>query len=207
MKKDFLSFRIDAATKLLCSSEELQIRGKHNLENALAAVSVAALLGMESDDIEKHLKSFTALEHRLEYVATIDGVAFYNDSKATNTDSTIKALESFPDEKIVLIAGGRDKGTKLDDFVKAAKKYVAAAVLLGEAKERFAEALKAGGFKKIFVVEDLQGAIEKGAELKCGPVVLSPACASFDMFRDYEERGRVFKDLVRARLEKLAPSV
>jgi UDP-N-acetylmuramoylalanine--D-glutamate ligase len=207
MKDGFLCYRIHGRTRVVCAPEELKIRGRHNLENALAAMAVAAILEVEPVEIELYLKDFEALEHRLEYVATVGGVPYYNDSKATNPTSAIKALEAFPDEKVVLIAGGRDKGTALDEFVECVKRRASAVILMGEASERFARELKAGGFGAFYPVDGMAAAVELGGQLKQGPVLLSPACASFDMFRDYEDRGRVFKDLVRARLEKLAPSV
>ena len=207
VRDGFLAYRIHGRSRVVCSPDELKIRGRHNMENALAAISVAAILEVEPLEIELYLKDFEALEHRLEYVGTADGVAYYNDSKATNPTSAVKALESFPNEKVVLIAGGRDKGTSLDEFVKAVKRHAAAVILIGEARARFAGALASGGFPMIYSVDDLAQAIDVGGQLKQGPVLLSPACASFDMFSDYEDRGRVFKDLVRARIQRLAPSV
>lgn len=204
--ENLLCYRMDGMTTVVCGRDELKIIGKHNLENALAAISVAALLRLPEEKITQGVVSFTALEHRLEFVGTVDGVDFYNDSKATNPTSTIKALEAFATRKVVLIAGGRDKGTALDDLVLAAKKHVSEVILLGEAKERFARAFEEGGYRNVRSVGSLEEAIDVGVSLKKGPVVLSPACASFDMFKDYEERGRVFKNLVSARLEKVAPS-
>lgn len=195
----YLSYNFNARTRVVCSQKDLKILGRHNLENALAAISACCLAGLSEREIEQHLKSFRALEHRLEYVDTVDGVEFYNDSKATNTDSTIKALESFPEKTVVLIAGGKDKGTPLNDFVKAVKKYASGVILIGEASDRFDHALRSDGFSDIYPAATMEEAVELGGKLKKGPVVLSPACASFDMFRDFEDRGRVFKDLVRAR--------
>lgn len=206
IKEDHLCYRLNGASTVVCRRDELKIIGDHNLENALAAISVAALLKIDNAVLSSALKSFRALEHRLEFVDTIDGVEFYNDSKATNPTSTIKALEAFAPRKIVLIAGGRDKGTTLAELVLKTKEHVSEVILLGEAKERFANAFKEGGFTHLHMVGSLKEAVDLGVKLKKGPVVLSPACASFDMFRDYEERGRVFKNLVRARLEKLASS-
>lgn len=204
LMRDFLWYRMLGGTERVCHKDQLKIIGKHNLENALAAISVAALLDVPHDKIVEGVTSFTALEHRLEYAGTVDGVKFFNDSKATNPTSTIKALEAFGDEKLVLIAGGRDKGTSLADLVKSIKQHVSEVILLGEAKDRFANALADVSFKNVHRVDTLEDAIELGSSLKRGPVVLSPACASFDMFKDYEERGRVFKDIVRTRLEKVA---
>jgi len=205
MKQEFLAYRILGRTRIICASNELRIIGRHNLENALAAVSACALVGVDGADIELHLKSFRALEHRLEYVATVDGVAYYNDSKATNTASAIKALEAFPERNVVLIAGGRDKGTVLTDFVETVKAHAQSVILIGEAAGRFESALSKGGFERVHRAGSLEEAVELGGRLKLGPVLLSPACASFDMFKDYEDRGRVFKDLVHARLKRLAP--
>lgn len=207
MSGDFLSYRIRAKNRVVCHVDELQILGQHNIENALAAIACAAVLNVEPTEIETYIKQFKGLEHRLEYVDTIDEIAYYNDSKATNPESAIKALQSFPGKKIVLIAGGRDKSTSLDEFVDAIRNHVAAVILLGEAKERFENALREGGFNDVHVVASLEEAVDLGGKLKLGPVVLSPACASFDMFKDFENRGRVFKDIVRARLNKMAPSV
>ncbi len=206
MKHEFLSYRIYGRTSIVCAKEELQIIGRHNLENALAAISVGALLDLQSSEIESYLKDFKALEHRLEYVATVDGVPYFNDSKATNTASAIKALEAFATGKVVLIAGGRDKGTELADFVSSVNRHAAATILIGEAADRFEQALRQIGFEQIHRAGSMEEAVELGGRLKLGPVLLSPACASFDMFKDYEDRGRVFKDLVHARLKRLAPS-
>ena len=206
MDGDHLCYRIYGATKLVCDRSELKIIGKHNLENVLATISVAAILDVPHEKIAYAVTSFKALEHRLEFAGTVDGVDFYNDSKATNPTSTIKALEAFGTRKVVLIAGGRDKGTSLAELVSAAKDHASEVILLGEAKERFRMAFEEGGMQNLHSVNSLDEAVELGESLKKGPVVLSPACASFDMFKDYEERGRVFKNLVRARLEKVAPS-
>jgi UDP-N-acetylmuramoylalanine--D-glutamate ligase len=183
---------------------DLPIKGRHNVENALAGIGAAVLAGLSVDEIKQALKSFKGLEHRLEYVDTVDGVAFYNDSKATNTVSAIKALESFPNEPVVLIAGGKDKGTSLTEFVHVVRKTASAVILIGEATERFEGELRQGGVQNIYPVASLEAAVKLGLKLKQGPVVLSPACASFDMFKDYEDRGRVFKDIVRQRLKEVA---
>jgi UDP-N-acetylmuramoylalanine--D-glutamate ligase len=195
---EFLSYRYNGRSNVLIGLNELNIIGKHNLENALAAISAAALLGLSPTQIGDALKQFEALEHRLEYVDTIDGVRCYNDSKATNTDSAIKALQSFK-ERIVLIAGGRDKGTALDEFVRSVVNHTSAVILLGEAKNRFEKAMLEGGVQNIYTVESMEEAVDLGIKLKSGPLVLSPACASFDMFKDFEDRGRVFKNIIHSR--------
>lgn len=203
IKGDELCYLLNEQQHTVCKTTELQMIGRHNWENALAAVSVVALLGLDRNQIASALKAFKGLEHRLEYVETIDGVRCYNDSKATNTDSAIKALEAF-NEKIVLIAGGRDKGTDLTEFSECVRARTAAVILLGEAEERFAKAFVEGGVKNIHSVAGLDEAIELGIRLKAGPLVLSPACASYDMFRDFEDRGNVFKELVRKKAKRAA---
>lgn len=206
LQDGFLMYRIDGRTRVLCHQEDLKIIGRHNLENALAAVSVAAVLGIESDKIVDGLKSFPGLEHRLEYISSINGVKFYNDSKATNPNSTIKALEAFGSQKIVLIAGGKDKHTSLADMVECVKRHASDVILLGEAKQRFQRAFTEAGYRNVHMTGSLEEALNFAVTLGRGPVVLSPACASFDMFKDFEERGRVFKNLVRTRSEEMASS-
>lgn len=199
----FICLRRRMREHVLLRVNEMFIRGAHNVENALAAASVAILAGVAPEKIAESLKTFKGLEHRLEYVGTADGVDYYNDSKATNTVSAIKALESFPEQQVVLIAGGKDKGTSLTDFVHVVRKRASAVILLGEATRRFEAELVQGGVQNIYPVASLEAAVKLGGQLKMGPVVLSPACASFDMFKDYEERGRVFKDIVRKRLKEI----
>ncbi len=200
LRGETLIYRENGREHEICRTDEMQIIGSHNIENALAAISACAVAGLKPAEIGLYLKEFKALEHRLEYVATINGVAFYNDSKATNTDSAMKALASFPKDKVVLIAGGRDKGTPLSDFVFSVRNHASAVILIGEAKERFEKALRDGGVNDIYPVGSLEEAVALGAKLQAGPVLLSPACASFDMFKDFEDRGRVFKSIVRSRL-------
>lgn len=206
LQDGFFCANYNGKSRVICHESELKIIGKHNQENALAAISACLLAGLSEMEIKAGLTTFTALEHRLEFVATVDGVDYYNDSKATNTDSTIKALESFPSNKVVLIAGGKDKGTSLNDFVQVVRKYAAGVILIGEAKERFERALRNGGFKEVYTVATLEEAVSLGGKLKKGPVLLSPACASFDMFKDFEDRGRVFKELVHTRAGEMASS-
>jgi UDP-N-acetylmuramoylalanine--D-glutamate ligase len=185
----------DKNVREVMSLKEIPLKGKHNLENAMAAVAVAHIAGVDEKTIKNTIINFLPPEHRIEFVAKIDGIEFYNDSKATNPDSAICALKSF-DEKIVLIAGGRDKGTDLTDFSREVKKRAAAVILIGEAANRFEEAFKKEGFENIFRESSLENAVDKAAGLKLGAVLLSPACASFDMFNNYEERGNVFKSHV-----------
>ncbi|HBG48980.1 MAG TPA: UDP-N-acetylmuramoyl-L-alanine--D-glutamate ligase [Cyanobacteria bacterium UBA9971] len=177
--------------------DEIPLKGKHNLENVMSAIAVAHIAGIDVEIINSTVKNFSPPEHRIEYVDTIDGIEYYNDSKGTNCDSTICALRAFEDKKVVLIAGGRDKGTDLTEFCAEVNKHANAVILIGEASDRFEEALIKSGFKNIHKKNTFKEAIDTAGELNLGSVLLSPACASFDMFKNFEERGQVFKDYVR----------
>lgn len=185
----------------LCRTDELKIKGGHNVENALAAAAAAFLAGARIPKIIEVLKEFPGVEHRIEPVAAVDGVFYYNDSKATNTDSAIKALESF-DGHIVLIAGGDDKMTDLTDFMTLVKERVDELILVGDAAARFRENALRLGYPAGHIHEagySMEEAV-RTAHAIAGPpqtVLLSPACASFDMYDGFEERGRDFKRLVR----------
>jgi UDP-N-acetylmuramoylalanine--D-glutamate ligase len=176
----------------------IKIPGRHNLENALAAARVAALCGAGKETVSEVLRTFPGVEHRIEYVTTVSGVEFYNDSKGTNPDSTLVAIETFKGRGIVLILGGRDKGVSLEALARAVKAGVKAVVLIGEAKARFEAALKSAGFTGIYLADaSLEEAVKKAfLAAEHGDVVLfSPACASFDMFENYEARGKAFKEI------------
>jgi UDP-N-acetylmuramoylalanine--D-glutamate ligase len=177
---------------------DIQLRGEHNLENCLAATAMALAAGIAPGTIAHALREFRAVEHRIEPVAVIDGAQWYNDSKGTNYDSTIKAIESF-NEPLVLIAGGRDKGGAITPMIDAIARRVSHTVLIGEAAPYFERVLRAAGYEAITMAADLPAALQAArAQAVAGGVVLfSPACASFDMFRNYEERGRLFKEQVR----------
>lgn len=185
----------DGEKSKVINVSELKLIGFHNYQNVMAAIAVAKSLKIEDEALINALKTFESVEHRLEYVTTINGTKFYNDSKATNTDAAIYALKSFT-EKVLLIAGGRDKGTDLTEFVEEVNNHVHTVILIGEAKARFDEALKKGGFTNIIDNETLQQAVDTALKLKPSVVLLAPACASFDMFKSFEERGKVFKDYV-----------
>ncbi len=164
---NWLCYRLNGQVEQVCTIDELPIIGQHNIENSLAAIATAVICGLSAKQISKAMKEFKALEHRLEYVDTIDGVALYNDSKATNPESSIKALQAFK-EKIVLIAGGRDKGTALTEFSKVVRNQAAAVILLGEAKERFAQALKQANIENVYIVNSMEEAVNLGLKLKLG---------------------------------------
>ncbi len=179
---------------------EVPIKGVHNLENVACAVLVADLMGVSREDIRQGILSFAGLCHRFEKVSDIGGVEFIDDSKATNIDATRRALESI-DKKVVLIAGGRDKGGDYLSVLPLVKSKVVSMVVIGEAAEKMREVFSA----EVNVIEEesLEEAVSKAASIaKAGEaVVLSPMCSSFDMFRNYKERGDVFQRAVRA-LEK-----
>jgi UDP-N-acetylmuramoylalanine--D-glutamate ligase len=179
--------------------ETLRLPGLHNVENALAASLAARIFGAKKSHLEKGLSTFEGYEHRIEFVRELAGVRWYNDSKATNPEATITALKAFA-QSIVLIAGGRDKGTPLDEMVAQINRHCSRVILLGEAADRFERALKDGGFENISRVGDFPSSVAEAKRLaQPGEVVLlSPACASFDMFESFEERGRLFKKLVGA---------
>ncbi len=171
------------------------LAGTHNLENLLGSVLVGLALGLEPSVIQETIDGFKGLPDRLERVGELNGVAFYNDSKATNVDAAVKAIESF-DQSLVLIAGGRDKGTGYGPLVRASKGRVRGGVFLGEAKGLLAESFE--GTIPYFMAEDMEEAVTKAFSMaQMGDVVLlAPACSSFDMFSDYSHRGRVFRSAV-----------
>jgi UDP-N-acetylmuramoylalanine--D-glutamate ligase len=188
-------FRDPKGQREIMLLSEIPLKGAHNVENVLAAVCVGALSGVDPAKIRKAVASFKAVEHRLEYVATIRGVEYYNDSKATNVDATIKALESFP-ANIHLILGGKDKGSDysvLNDLIRQRVKRV---YTIGAAAAKIESQIKA----EIVHAQTLENAIKRAAEsAQPGDIVLlAPACASFDQFRSYEHRGKVFKETVKA---------
>ena len=195
-----LVIKIDGRIEKLCSIEELGIKGAHNVENALAASMVARLAGATAEKMRGVLMNFKGVEHRIEFVRELDGVKYYNDSKATNTDSAIKALETF-DGGIILIAGGDDKGTDLTDFMTLVKARVDELILVGDAAARFKQSAIENGFDSARIHEvgySMSTAVDTAKKIaRRGQIVLlSPACASFDMYDGFEARGRDFKRLV-----------
>jgi UDP-N-acetylmuramoylalanine--D-glutamate ligase len=197
-------FRQDEHQREIMQVAEIPLKGAHNLENVLAAVCASALMGCAPEKIRQAVRDFKAVEHRLEFVATIGGVDYYNDSKATNVDATIKALESFP-SNLHLILGGKDKGsdyTVLNDLLRQRVKRV---YTIGAAAAKIESQIQG---VELVHAETLENALRKvNAAAQPGDVVLlAPACASFDQFKSYEHRGKVFKEIVRrlaAEAEKL----
>jgi UDP-N-acetylmuramoylalanine--D-glutamate ligase len=194
-------FRDKSGQREIMQVSEIPLKGAHNLENVLAAVCAAALMNCAPEKIRQAVCDFKAVEHRLEFVAKINGVDYYNDSKATNVDATIKALESFP-ANIHLILGGKDKGsdyTVLNDLLRQRVKrvYTIGAAAAKIESQIVSSSLKTGG-PEVVHAETLENAIRKAnAVAQPGDVVLlAPACASFDQFKNYEQRGKVFKEVV-----------
>ena len=177
----------------------MALPGRHNLENALAAAAVGRIAGLSDDAIDSAIRSFKGVEHRLELVGDWAGVRWYNDSKATNPDAARVALRAFPDTPLVLIAGGYGSGFELGPWVVEVLANVEAVVLIGTSGDLLAEHLR--GHPKVLRASGLEEAVEVAAGLARagGVVLLSPAYKSFDMFKDYEDRGDQFKALVLKR--------
>jgi len=187
----------------IMSLAEIPLKGAHNLENVLAGVSIGALVGCEPAQIREAVRNFKAVEHRLEFVAKIAGVDYYNDSKATNVDATIKALESFP-ANIHLILGGKDKGSDYTVLNELLRQRVKRVYTIGAAAAKIESQIQ--GAVEVDHSETLDFAIRRASEsAAAGDVVLlAPACASFDQFQSYEHRGRVFKETVYSIADAIA---
>jgi UDP-N-acetylmuramoylalanine--D-glutamate ligase len=191
-------FAFGGKKEIIVPCDEILIKGPHNLENALAAVLLTMLCGVEKESVREALTTFTGVEHRIETVTKKDGITYINDSKGTNPDSTIKAIQTMT-KPTVLILGGYDKGGSFDPLFEEFTDNIKHTVFIGVTKERLEESAKKFGWKNYTVVD---GGFEDGviaAKNAAGEgynVLLSPACASFDMFKDFEERGRVFKEIV-----------
>lgn len=199
VENGFITTKIDGTPTPICPLKDIRLRGKHNLENILCATAMASAAGVAPAVLHKALAEFRGIRHRMEEVGVKNGVLYINDSKGTNPDSTIKAIESF-DEPLILIAGGRNKGSDFSDLAQLIKMRVKGLVLVGEARAIIKQAVIETGFTNIYEVEDFPKAVERAADLAVpGDVVLlSPACASWDMFDDYEQRGDLFCELVHA---------
>ena len=197
VRDGIIFFRDGKGQQEIMKVAEIPLKGAHNLENVLAGVTIGALVGCQPAQIRQAVANFKAVEHRLEFVARIAGIDYYNDSKATNVDATIKALESFP-ANIHLILGGKDKGsdyTTLNDLLRERVKRV---YTIGAAAAKIESQI--GGAAEIEPAKTLENAVRRASELaQSGDIVLlAPACASFDQFQNYEHRGRVFKEVVHS---------
>ena len=180
----------------IISLEECPLVGHHNYQNIMCGIICAEIAGIKNEEIKKGIMTFKAPEHRLEKVRVMDGITFYNDSKATNPEASIVAIDSFNGVDVALILGGRDKNTDLTQMCNSINKHIKTVILIGEAADRFEENLIKNGFNNIIKEDSLEAAVDKAISLKPDIVLLSPACASFDMFRSYEHRGDVFKEYV-----------
>ncbi len=204
VRENEIVFRHDGEEEAVLKLQDIPLAGAHNVENVLAAVAATRLAGVDAAAIAKGVRSFAGVEHRLEFVAEIAGVRYYNDSKATNVDATLKALDAFPG-RILIILGGKDKGSDYTLLRRPLREKAILALLIGAAAEKI-EKQTTGS-----VAIERAGTIERAVEIashaaRAGDVVLlAPACASFDQFQNYEHRGQVFKELVH-QLERQAAS-
>lgn len=192
-----LTFRRDNSDFDIMPVAEVPLKGAHNVENVLASICAAALMGCDPVRIRDAVRQFKAVEHRLEFVATAQGVDYYNDSKATNVDATIKALESFP-ANVHLILGGKDKGSDYTLLNELLRERVKCVYTIGAAAEKIESQIR--GPKKVVSSGTIESAVRQASDsaVPGDIVLLAPACASFDQFQNYEHRGRIFKELVRA---------
>ena len=196
IKNNSIYYKNNDKEEKIIDLKDCSLVGHHNYQNIMCGIIISKLVGISNENIKSAIMSFKAPEHRLEKVREYNGITFYNDSKATNPEAAIVAIDSFNNQDVVLIAGGRDKLTDLKEFCESVKNHIKTVILIGEATERFEENLKNNGFDNIIRKETMESAIDKSIDLRPDTVLLSPACASFDMFSGYEERGTVFKDYV-----------
>ena len=182
---------------ILLNIHEMRLLGIHNVENVMAAIAISEGFGVPREHVIKVVKNFAAVEHRIEYVTTINDVDYYNDSKGTNTDAAIKAVQAM-NRPTIVIGGGYDKDSQYDEWIESFGDKVKWLVLLGQTKEKIAACAKAHGYEHVVMVETLEEAVNECYKLaEAGSaVLLSPACASWGMFPNYEVRGRMFKELV-----------
>lgn len=177
---------------------KVALKGVYNIENMMSCIGASRVAGCSQKNIQKVLENFEGLPHRVQFVRAVEGVSYYDDSKATNVDAVVRALEGFSDGKVVLIAGGRDKEGSYEPLARMARKKVKVVILIGEAKEKIANALF--GYTTVLKRDNLSEAIllARQRAVAGDVVLLSPACSSFDQFKDYKDRGDTFKKLVRA---------
>lgn len=199
LEGDYIIYRAEEIENIVCNINELKIFGTHSYENVMAAVGIALTLNVPMDVIKDSITAFVAVEHRIEYVDTIRGVEYYNDSKGTNPDASMKAIEAMK-TKTVLIGGGYDKGSEYEEWIQAFGDKIKHLILLGQTKEKIRDTAYRMGYTNVTLAEDLKEAVELAASMaevgEC--VLLSPACASWGMFKNFEERGCLFKAYVHA---------
>jgi UDP-N-acetylmuramoylalanine--D-glutamate ligase len=196
IKDNAIWYKEDDIEEKIIDLKDSPLVGHHNYQNIMCGIICAKISNVDNEIIRESIISFKAPEHRLEKVRELNGITFYNDSKATNPEASIVAINSFNNVDVALILGGRDKNTDLTEMCKYINKHVKTVLLIGEATERFEFELKKNNFNNIIKEQTLENAIDKAISLKPDIVLLSPACASFDMFNSYEHRGDVFKEYV-----------
>ncbi len=196
INKNAIWIKINNIPEKIIDLSDCPLVGHHNYQNIMCGIICAMLCNISAKTIRERIMTFKAPEHRLEKVRELDGITFYNDSKATNPEASIVAIDSFNNVDVALILGGRDKNTDLTEMCKSINKHINTVLLIGEATERFESNLKKNGFKNIIKENTMQNAIDKAMSLHPDVILLSPACASFDMFKSYEHRGDVFKEYV-----------
>ncbi len=199
VKNEEIHYRHEGRDQKLLNVHELVLLGKHNYENVMCAMGVALHMGVPMETIVAVCRDFQPVEHRIEFVRERNGVRYYNDSKGTNVDAAVQALRAMPGP-VLLIGGGYDKHVSFDEWVKEFDGRVKQLVLIGQTRDQIAETAKAHGFENVMFAEDMDEAVKTcAAYAEPGDyVLLSPACASWGMFPNYEERGRIFKDCVKA---------
>lgn len=201
LRKEEIIIRRNGQERIICPSRDLKLPGLHNVQNALAALIMADFMGVPPQVAAYSLKVFQGVEHRIEFVRELDGVAYYNDSKGTNPDATITAFKAMRAPTVVIL-GGYDKRISFSQMAKMARenRNIQEAVLIGQTAGEIASALQEAGFTACRHAGTLDEAVSLAQSLALpgGNVLFSPACASFDQFKDYEERGRIFKQLVMA---------
>lgn len=198
MEGDNIVYKTGGRAQLVCNVKEMHLIGAHNYENVMAAVGICVAMGIEMNVISSVVKDFKAVEHRIEYVAEKDGVVYYNDSKGTNPEAAVKAIEAMT-RPTILIGGGYDKKSDFDVYVNAFEGRVKLLVLMGQTSEKIAAAARKAGFDNIIMADSLEEVVNICAqEAEPGDaVLLSPACASWGMFKNYEQRGDMFKEYVK----------
>lgn len=199
LRGDTMIIKENGVETPVCTTKDTSLVGMHNYENIMAAIAMTHAMGVPLDTIRQGIKEFTAVEHRIEFVAEKNGVKYYNDSKGTNPDAAIKAVYAMPSPTI-LIGGGYDKKSSYDEWVATFEGRVKELLLIGKTKHDIAAACDRAGFKAYKFVDTLEEAVSiAAADAESGDcVLLSPACASWDMFKCYQQRGEIFKDCVRA---------
>ena len=195
---DMICRAYNGEVKSLMNVKEMKLKGKHNAENVMAAMAMTESIGVPMEEVIATVREFNAVEHRIEFVRDHKGVEYFNDSKGTNPDAAIKAVEAM-DRPTVVIGGGYDKQSTYDEWIESFDGHVKALVLIGATADKIEECARSHGFDAVYRAESLKEAVKISASLskEGDAVLLSPACASWDMFKNYEERGRQFKEYVR----------